>query len=87
MSAGLAEVSSIVYVEEVTYPFTAFVSDIGGSSGLFLGLSIFGTLQGASSAVRYVLRRIFSVKKRKSSSLLRPENYYGQYYGKLVTEV
>ena len=82
MSASLAEVSSVVFVEEVTYPFTALIADIGGSTGLFLGLSLFGTLQGIASFARCVLKR-FLLARKKEGATLSTDNYYG----KLVTEV
>lgn len=36
----------IVYQEEPDYPFHAFISDIGGATGVILGIS-FATLIGA----------------------------------------
>jgi len=36
------DIVNVVIEEHKTYPFAAFVSDTGGSAGLFLGLNIIG---------------------------------------------
>ena len=38
----LAEMVNVIMEEHKTYPFAAFVSDTGGSAGLFIGLNIIG---------------------------------------------
>jgi len=39
---GTSEESSILLSEISTYPFTSFMSDVGGSAALLLGLNVLG---------------------------------------------
>ena len=43
-NSKISEESHILMAEIAMYPFTAFMSDIGGSAGLLLGLNVLGKI-------------------------------------------
>lgn len=42
MTIELDDEKNFVHSESVTYPVTALIADIGGATGLFLGMSCIG---------------------------------------------
>ena len=48
----LAEEANILHEEDATYPFMNFLSDIGGTVGLFLGLNLIALVQMSCDMVR-----------------------------------
>ena len=71
MTWKLAEEAHIILKEEPVYPLFAFISDIGGAAGLFLGLSVIKIIRVIFDFIGFLvnkLARLFFEKCDKMDS-------------------
>ena len=60
-NSKISEESHILMAEIAMYPFTAFMSDIGGSAGLLLGLNVLGKIFSYLSNVPPIFRMALKI--------------------------
>ena len=62
MVLNLAEQTNIIYEEVASYTRYEFLADVGGSAGLFLGLSLLTILQSFCRLVKFTYDLIGQIK-------------------------
>ncbi len=55
----------LVHSESEIYPKTALLADIGGATGLFLGLSVVSFLEKTGVLAFFIMKKVFPSKRNK----------------------